>query len=225
MRVTNHEVNATQKRDDGREYEYEEWDGSKHTREVWDCISTYQLVSCQGCDSVSYRTVEHYRGLDEDDVTLYPKRKLLSEQLPFVDIAPRVEVSNMPRHIRQGYEEVKAAYTHKLYMLCASGLRLLVEGLCSHFGIAAKDRNDKSVSLGSRIRQLQRNGKVVEEVADAFIKCHKELGNGALHFGAIPDAGELKLAIDIVEVALETMFNVAPKSDELQSKMMRRVAS
>lgn len=179
-----------------------------------DSVTNYQVIQCAGCETVSFRQVSNFFVEGGSFYTYYPSR--------LKDWLTEKTVVGLPPHIRRVYREILDAYNAELVVLCASGLRTLVEGLCNHFQIVEKDGTGKPVALGIRIRELSMRRLIPSSLADA-LRAHKELGNDAVHNLVAPSKEELKLAIGLIETAFENLFNVATRHHELGDKMTRRI--
>ncbi len=185
---------------------------------------TYQIIECNGCGSVSYRQ-EYVPWLSEFHKfapDLAPKRKTTYFPIRSWDKLFEMQVTNLPSSMRRAYQEVLAAYNSDLHLLCAAGLRSIVEGLCTQFKIAEKDLSGKPIALGTRIRELATKRFISANLADA-LRTHKELGNDAVHNLVVPSKEELKLAIGLIETAFENLFNVSKQHEELGGRMTSRI--
>jgi len=194
----------------------------------WD--AKYQIVQCQGCLSISYRT-ESSNSEDYDSMSgapfisesLYPKRNKDSLKVK--------EFLNAPRNLRRIYREIIDSFNNEIYTLCAAGLRSIIEGICSEEGIKdgpvevpEKGGGIKTVrkrNLQGKISGLLERGALSRTNADILHE-HRFLGNEAVHELAQPSQEELKLAIQIVEHTLETIFEIPPKAKELKDRKSKR---
>jgi len=188
----------------------------------------YQLIQCQGCESVSFR---HLSWLSEEEIfgddgtteRLYPRRSANA-------IGPKSFYS-VPSNLRRIYTELVDCFNNESSTLCAAGLRALVEGICAQQGISdgpvevvAKGgatliiRKD---NLEGRISGLQEKGLLTQSSAQTLHE-HRYLGNTAVHELARPPEDELRLAIEIVEHTLEQLYELPWKAGELKRAIARR---
>lgn len=187
------------------------------------CIGTYiyQIIGCNGCESITYKTTENFGTfLSIDERT---GKKSISNNKTFETIYPErlfnriseKKIANLPYLIRRTYREIVDSYNYEQQILCAAGLRAIVEGICLHYNI--KDRY-----LKQKIDRLGSQGLISIELAES-LKIHKFLGDNALHQLEIPGKEELKDAIHLVEVALQTLFEIPDKRVRLQEAITKRI--
>jgi hypothetical protein len=200
------------------------------SREGWsvDWSDRYQVIECQGCETVSFRHQNWFseaQGFDDDGTTerLYPIRNK--------DAINAKPYHNVPSNLRRIYTELIDCFNNDSPTLCAAGLRALVEGICAQQGIVdgpveipAKGGGTQIVrkeNLEGRISGLQENGLLTQPSAQTLHE-HRYLGNSAVHELARPAANELKLAIEIVEHVLEQLYELPEKAAELRHAIARR---
>lgn len=199
-------------------------------REGWrvDWSDRYQVIECQGCETVSFRHRSWFseaQDFDDDGTTerVYPLRNKDA-------INPR-PYHNVPSNLRRIYTELIDCFNNDSPTLCAAGLRALVEGVCAQQGIAdgpvelpAKGGGTQVVrrdNLEGRIAGLQEKGLLTQSSAQTLHE-HRYLGNSAVHELARPFSDELKLAIEIVEHVLEQLYELPEKAAELHRAIDRR---
>jgi hypothetical protein len=121
-RATKHRVAASLDKNGSESDEHEGWSV--------DWTDHYQVIQCQGCETVSFRVVSWFSE-DADPATgevgekerLYPKRSATS-------VTPK-PFYNVPANLRRIYGETVDCYNNDCPTLCASGLRAVVEGICA----------------------------------------------------------------------------------------------
>lgn len=188
----------------------------------------YQVVECQGCETVSFRHeswCSEAQDYHDDGITeeIYPPRDK--------DTISTKRYRNLPPNLRHIYKEIIDCFNNYSLILCAAGLRALVEGICAQQGIkdgpveipvkgGGKEirRKDDLVGL---ISGIQEKGFLTQQTAQTLHQ-HRYLGNSAVHELVRPATDELKLAIEIVEHVLEQLYELPEKSAELQRAMARR---
>jgi len=189
----------------------------------------YQIVQCQGCKCPSFRDEgvfsEDYDPVNGPNVTvhLYPERSFNMLSLK--------QFYEVPLNLEQIYKEIIACYNGSNKILCAAGLRAIIEGICSVKGIKKgfveyKDKNGKTqqkqdTGLWGKISGLAENGILTKKHAE-FLNTFRFLGNDALHKLSAPSEEELQLAIEIVEHVLENIFEIEEKVERLKQKMKKR---
>ena len=191
----------------------------------------WQIIRCMGCDTTSFRHEWHF---SEDlgpnglltQVELYPRRGN--------DILSAKDFYETPRKIRRIYRETIDAYNNDLLILCAGGLRAIVEGICNvkkiKNGTVEYKKDDgttgtkKSNKLDGKIAGLSENKLITEEDANMLHEL-RFLGNEALHELDQPSEDELKSAIAIVEFTLEGIFEIQKKGEQLRELKLEKRAS
>lgn len=222
---TNHSIKAEYNHSDIVDYEV---DGRVIKDELG--ITTFQVVQCAGCESTSFRKEQISFRPTWDAIMLTGDSFSAPLPPPVVNFYPErlqgwlIEkpTAGFPTNMRSAYREVLDCYNYNLLLMCASGLRSLVEGLCVHFNTASQDSSGRSISLGSRVRELATKRLIPNSLADA-LRAHKELGNDALHNLIAPDKEEFQLAIELIETAFENLFTIAKRHSDLGGKMTRRM--
>jgi len=170
-----------------------------------DDVWLYQLWICCGCDHGTLLQV-HWQFLDEVKdgmVSYFPKRS--QEQLapkPYSKLKPKLSIL---------YEEAIACYNEQALIMCAAGLRALLEGIC-------QDKKVKGRNLKVKIEGLQTllpNKSIIKNLHH-----FRFMGNEALHELSVPKRSQLKLAIEIIEDLLNFFYELDYKAKRLRE--MRR---
>lgn len=189
----------------------------------------WQIIECQGCDLLSGREIRTY----EQDFdprtheyyeyeTLHPKRgENLLQMKNFL---------NLPIEIRSIYSETIETYNNQNLILCAGGLRALIEGICKEHNIkdgpvvtitASGKKTTRKKDLRGKISGLHEKGLLTKTHAD-ILNEHRFLGNKALHELKKPSTEELQLAIEIIEHTIENIFELTVKADNLRETKSKR---
>jgi len=199
----------------------------------------YQIVKCQGCDSITFRhqnwCSENMFQISQDEWEdgnteyLYPERSIHTRALkPF---------KNLPRRISKIYSETTNCFNKDFRILCAAGLRAIIEGICSEQGIkdgpifledgvTQKLKRDgitpvRSESLQGKIAGLHEKGILTKSSANMLHE-YRFLGNDAIHDLQLPTKDVLGLAIDIVEHMLESLYVIPDKAEDLRIKRVKQ---
>lgn len=184
--------------------------------------STYQVVKCDGCEAVSFRSLDYFPNfLSFDEETSKP---IFSQTKTFEKIYPErlnnslseKRIIELPSNIRKVYREVIDSYNYDLRILCAAGLRSIVEAVCVHFKLKAKP-------LQAGIDKLSEIGLIGKDLAKSLV-AHKSLGNNAVHRLDAPEREELKTAIHLIEVTLESVFGVPGHHQRLNEMIGKRLS-
>ena len=98
-----------------------------------DWTDRYQIIQCQGCDSVSFRHQSWFSegqvfGDDGTTERLYPRRGATT-------VSARA-FHYVPENLRRIYGELIDCFNNESPTLCAAGLRALVEGICAQQAIS-----------------------------------------------------------------------------------------
>jgi hypothetical protein len=188
----------------------------------------YQIVQCQGCDTISFRKLynDFYRDMAAGEVgenpwmqELYPKRTLQSLSIK--------NLLNIPSNIKKIYRETIDAFNNNQTILCSGGLRAVIEGVCKDRGIESGEVVDKN---GEKKESKNLDGKIEELATKGFLtKANAEmlhelrfLGNEALHELSSPSNQELKMAIEIIEHTLDNIYELEHKASELKAEIAKR---
>jgi len=181
----------------------------------------FQTIQCQGCEDVTFRNLHSNSedcDMDGPLVTqqLFPKRT--TETLIEKDFL------KTPYILKVIYKETINCYNENNRILCAAGTRALVEGICKENSILdgevkVKDtsKNKRVNNLEGKINGLYEKGLLTKQNSEILHKL-RFLGNTAIHELTRPKEEELKLAIEIVEHILDSIYEIKEKATKLKSK-------
>ncbi len=191
-----------------------------------DLYDSFQIIQCQGCNSISFRQVRNCSEYDNDTVFLYPHRSKTTK--------PIKDYFHVPRDLQLIYSETIECFNHDNSYLCAAGLRAIVEGVCADQKITdgpeltstgdQVKKNGKPLrknALYHKIIGLVEKGILTKEQAN-ILHFHRNLGNDALHELQRPSAKELSLAIDVLENVLDVLYESPKKGDVLKDFKEKR---
>lgn len=194
----------------------------------------YHIVQCKGCDNISF--VDQYGDEDTweyidgemvwvDIFTAYPEEpKKLSEEEQFkvtLEIEPKT-FRYTPENIKNLYYQIVESFNKNYSILCAAGLRTLIEGICTHLNIKKgylydnngnkiPDKKDNIVrkheTLGGRIFELY-DKKLILFPQALILQKVVTFGNLALHEMTSPNYFALMEIIRIVEKVLDDIFEL-----------------
>ncbi len=130
---------------------------------------TYQIIQCLDCETISFRSEysdsDNY-DLDGDPIiyeVIYPKRTELTIR----------GYRSLPLNLHRIYREIIDCYNNDLLILCAGGVRALVEGICQDkriTGIMVKNKKKKKeipkTDLEGKIKGLVEKGYITKEDAE-----------------------------------------------------------
>ena len=161
----------------------------------------FQIVQCQGCDSVSFRKCHSDSedcSYDEDTeephhietVELYPRR-----------VAGRHKLRQdyfLPSAVSRIYSETHSALCNEQPILAGIGIRALVETVC-------KEKAAVGSNLEQKIDNLVANGVLTQAGAET-LHSMRILGNEAAHEVKPHSEETLNLAMDVVEHLLNDVY-------------------
>jgi hypothetical protein len=178
----------------------EDLSDAQHQMEGW---GSYQVIVCQGCETVSYRTSTSHsedfdpgpNGLDYNEtITLYPSRTEGRMPIPDAHI--------IPASTKRIYDEIIKAMNNDQPVLAGIGIRALVETVC-------KDKKTKGKNLAEQIDDLVATGALPRDGAVILHKI-RTLGNKAAHEVKPHMPEQLALALTVCEHLLQGVY-ILPK--------------
>lgn len=200
---THHELKGVHLRS---EAEYED-DGTLHGQLVWWEKVEYRFWICQGCDSATLEeafTVDGMIGRDGNQMwesTYHPRR--IRRDLP------KKRFLGLDRKLTSIYDEVIESFNAGLEILCAVGLRALLEGICAEKGV-------KGSNLEKKIDGL--DGFLPSNIVQS-LHSFRFMGNVAAHELQAPEQRELRLAIEVMEDLLNFLYELDYKAQRLPQQL------
>lgn len=192
----------------------------------------YYIVQCLGCEEKAF--VKQYGDEDGwdyvdgerewiDTFTVYPEEPIADESDSWYENykIPVKRMTNTPENIYSLYKQIVESFNNQHFVLCTSGLRTIIEGICSHLDIkkgylydsdgeklADEDGVErKKDSLGGRIFGLFEKGYILFPQALILQKV-KIIGNSAVHDIIVPEFEVIKDIIHIIERVLYDIFEL-----------------
>jgi hypothetical protein len=110
-----------------------------------------------------------------------------------------------PRLIKRLYEEVLLTFNEQAHILCAAGLRALLEAICSDKGVASAVIGKHSLTLEKKIDLL--SAIVPKHIVDT-LHDFRFMGNKAIHRLEYPDAGDLHRALNVIEDLMSFFYDL-----------------
>ncbi|HJS09406.1 MAG TPA: DUF4145 domain-containing protein [Pirellulales bacterium] len=140
-------------------------------------------------------------GEDQPTVTWhrYPNAIVGHRELEYLHVAPRV--------IQQIYRQSVTAYAGEAYILAGIGLRATIEAVCNHLEISGN-------SLERRIDQLFKGG-YISNSDKGRLHAIRFLGNDAAHEIKQPKRSDLRVALEIVEHLINSVFILEHRANGL----------
>jgi len=160
----------------------------------------YQIVKCSGCDTVSYRSFysfSEYQNIDDDGTW--------EERFPVSKTRMEKNFEHLPSVLSQIYKEVIIAYNNGSFLLCAAGIRAILEGVCKNENITGKNLKEKIENLYEHRFVSQQHKNILHSL--------RFLGNAALHELQEPIKKEIEAALDIIEHIIESLYEIVKKGE------------
>ena len=220
--LTKHTVVCSHSCQNSEDFDYD--DQGNVQGMLW--YETWEIITCNGCDEVSIRKLsrEHEDSNEHTSIEYFPARNYKKRNYNYH--------AGMPTQLFTIYRQTVDAYNAKSFLLCAGGLRAIIEGLCQHLNITkgAVEKTNKlgvktrviTSNLEGKIAGLAENGYLSQKQATALHE-HRYLGNAALHALEEPTPEELRLGIDVIELVLSNVFELPLKVSLIQKQRTHRI--
>lgn len=170
----------------------------------------YMVVQCKVCKEINFCKTETNRDdMEEgaDGEIVYPET---ITRFPVVSVIPKkVMAAGIPRPIYHIYNETYSALCNSFGILTAIGVRTLIEIIC-------KDKNTKGKDLSLKINDLVKEGYLSERNAK-YLHGLRIMGNYSAHEAKTYTETQLRLAFDIVEHLIETVYVIPSKAEMLRN--------
>lgn len=160
---------------------------------------TFQIVECNGCESVSFRRefldylqleIEEEYATENPEIKLYPSplqnHKLLSYTY------------SLPKKIRLVYEQTILALKGESKLLAAIGFRAVIEAICIEEKI-------KGQNLEQKINNLVKSRLITDKEGERLHSI-RFLGNDSVHEIEMPNDDKLFLVLNIIEQLLRNLY-------------------
>ncbi|MDQ3814340.1 MAG: S1 RNA-binding domain-containing protein [Armatimonadota bacterium] len=155
----------------------------------------YQTVECAGCETVSFREVTPNG--DSMVENLYPPQMLRAAQ------NYETSTSRVPPEIAAIYKATMSAFNNgaeneSSFVLCAGGIRCMLELICADLGIGGLDLEQKIADLAEKRYLTPSHTRLLQDA--------RFLGNDALHEGRIPAQADLDALLDLFEDTINDLY-------------------
>ncbi len=148
------------------------------------------LWVCLGCEHVTMEEI----ALDQDQV------ELGSEFYPSLEkyhLTPKSYVK-LDNRLAQMYTEVISCFNNEAQILCAAGLRALLEAICV----------DQNIPGGNLKRKINNLSERFPENISQGLHWFRENGNKAVHELNAPSTENLRLGITVIETLLDYFYKL-----------------
>ncbi len=177
---------------------------------------TCQIIHCNGCDTLSFRSIEwNSEDLEWDQdghqtpaetEKLYPERenRSLANELYLGK-----DVYGIPKIIQTIYRETLSAVQHELPTLAGIGIRAVIEATC-------QDQKAKKRNLADRIDELA-SMSLLTPAGATILHGIRLLGNDAAHEMKAPQKKQITAALKVIDHLLLGVY-VIPKEASILPK-------
>jgi hypothetical protein len=177
---------------------------------------SWEIIKCKGCGDVSFLHNNWFSEDMNDEGFIPPTTRIYP--MRGKDILTAKGFYNLEPSVRNIYKETIDCFNNKALVLCAVGIRAIVEGICKIekvvSGTIPGDKQRISRGLDGKIYGLVEKGVITRKHAD-FLHALRFLGNKAVHELMQPSTTELKLSIDIIENMIENLYELDSKISDL----------
>lgn len=170
---------------------------------------SWQVVSCMGCLTISFRKVhEDFDDIEENEFGV-ASHAVNSTSYPRVikNYKGLNSTYYLPTIIRKIYSQTTNAISEQSYLIASIGLRAIIEAVCNNLKISGSN-------LEKRIDQLCKAGHVSNSDKKR-LHAIRFLGNDAAHELKEPQLSEIRIALEIIEHMLNTIYILEKKSNNL----------
>lgn len=172
----------------------------------------FRMWVCDGCDRA---ILEEFWGFVMDTdynsiadgtnyINYFPQRS--------AGVRPENHYDTLPSTIRSIYHEVNLAFNSGLRLLCAMGIRALLEAICADQQTAGRTLAQKIDGLAPPIPV-----HIVQNLHTL-----RFLGNEAAHDFTVPDDADLSLAIGVCEDILNFFYQLNYRATQLAARRQAR---
>lgn len=156
------------------------------------------VIECKGCSTTSFLHTIHIPGTDPF-YSVYPDNEVYSSSYTFL---PDEDTDELPKVIRELYDEVRESFTNDSAILAGIGLRTLVEAVCINQRIVGSN-------LQQKIKGLQQKG-LISKSEEPILDKLRLIGNSSAHKMKKLSMNKLEYALGIVNHVLRSIY-VLPK--------------
>jgi hypothetical protein len=172
-----------------------------YPEDYWETV-TYTLLTCGGCDTGVLEVSKTGAGWESEG----------EQHFTYAYHPPRASADHhkktfrkLTKPLRTIYRETVDAYNGGLNILCAGGLRALIEGICS-------DKKIRGQNLEEKVDKLE---EILPKNLVQHLHAFRFIGNEALHELGVPERETLRMAIDVSEDLLNFLYDLDYKASRL----------
>ena len=177
----------------------------EHERDTW------AVVQCQGCltNAFHLRNEDFEIVFEEEDGEL--QHYIDDSSFPSVisNHRPLTDTRNLPPLINTIYQQTLKALSQSANVLASIGLRATIEAVCNNLKVSGSN-------LEKRIDSLFKGG-YVSNGDKKRLHAIRFLGNDAAHEIKQPQGADIRIALEIVEHLLNTVFILESRAKGLET--------
>lgn len=178
-----------------------QYEGTEFETLYWWEEREYRFWVCELCGTAALEV--NYSDLNIDAHLADAGKNGISSWYPSrAKLTPKRFLPFRTKPLRNIYAEVINSYNSGLNVLCASGLRALLEGICVDMGIEDKGRTRP---LTGKLYALVERNLVREEIVDNLFAL-KFIGDSAIHQLETPTEEELRIGAEVVESLVSLLY-------------------
>jgi hypothetical protein len=177
--------------------------GEDEYQSIW-WGTVYQIVQCQGCDAVGFRSVYSDSETVDPDGNVVQVIKFYPD--PYAGRQAIGDAHLLPKDVKRIYEEALEAMNNGQPVLVGIAIRAIIETVC-------KAKNAPGSNLAQRIDGLVTLNLLAQGGATILHKL-RVLGNNAAHEVKAHTTEELSLAMDVVDHLLATVYILPAQSEK-----------
>ena len=174
-----------------------------------DFTADYQIVRCSGCEGISFISSKYYSEYAEIDTP-----GTWTERFPEPVSRKEKDFCSLPSTLTKIYGEVIKTYNHGCYILCAAGIRALLEGIC-------KEKNITNGVLETKINEMCNQGFITKH-QETILHELRFLGNDVLHELQMPSKKDIDAALDILEHIVVSLYEISEKAETLKNRKKQK---
>lgn len=162
---------------------------------------THILYQCLGCDNITYCQSFHEPSMVNEinhKIIPYSTNKYFPA-FSRVEFASHILINKLPKKISNLYKEVRISIENKAYILASAGLRAIIEGTYIDKNLSSQG------DLEKKIDNLSNEGLLTKKDAQRLHSI-RFLGNNAIHVLERPTEAQIKIALDIVNHYLKSIY-------------------
>jgi hypothetical protein len=174
-------------------------DESVNGNEDYNCNINFMIVSCKGCDSISFREefIDFENAYPDENNNWHPE--ITISTYPKKEIQQKLESAwVLPEKIKCVYLESIRAYNADCYLLSGVGFRAVIEAICIDKNVTGRD-------LAKKIDNLTKQKLITEKEAQRLHSI-RFIGNDSVHEMSIPEKSKLLIVLNIIEHLLNNLY-------------------